>query len=89
MIADYEPWWQFDGWEETIVSTEEFETEQTFLQALDAKLKTFREVYSNEKSKDDRFYAFWSDEESEYCEACEDDIQMFHGIIVEKNIKHE
>ncbi len=28
MKADYEPWWQFEGWEEHIVSTETFDTEE-------------------------------------------------------------
>lgn len=82
MKADYEPWWQFEGWEEHIVSIQEFEHEQQFDEALTAKITRFRDTYDNEVLKKERFYAFWSEDESEFCEACDDDAQIYHGIIV-------
>lgn len=84
MKADYEPWWQFDGWQEHIVTTEIYETKETFKAALTKKLQLFRGKYPYEKSKDELYYAFWSDEEREYCVACEDDIQVYHGIVIEE-----
>lgn len=84
MKADYEPWWQFDGWQDHIVSTDLFETEEALEKALENKLKLFREKFSNEKTKGNQYYAFWSDEESEYCDACDEDIQIYHGIIIER-----
>lgn len=82
MKADYEPWWQFEGWESTIVSTFLCETEKEFQERLDETLVDFRQKFEHEASKEDRYYAFWTEEEREYCDACEDDIQIFHGIIV-------
>ncbi|MER1988604.1 MAG: DUF1033 family protein [Solibacillus isronensis] len=82
MKADYEPWWQFDGWEEYIVSTEQYDTEHQFQMALNHLLAQFRNKYEFEAHKNERFYAFWSEDECEFCEACDDDAQIYHGIIV-------
>ncbi len=84
MKADYEPWWQFDGWQEQIVSIETYDTEESLENALIKKLQLFREKFPYEKEKDQKYYAFWTDEEREYCVACEDDIQIYHGIIIER-----
>lgn len=81
--ADYEPWWQFDGWEEHIVSTHKFESEQQFSNAFTELISQFRQKYNNEACKYDRYYAFWSEEECEFCEACDEDAQIYHGIIIQ------
>lgn len=82
MKADYEPWWQFEGWEEYVVSERNFENEQQFQSAFMELVQQFRERYTNEACKQGRFYAFWSEDETEFCEACDDDAQIYHGIIV-------
>lgn len=84
MKADYEPWWQFDGWEKYIVSADTFETEETLEIALKERLQKFRDKYPFEKTRGENYYAFWTEEESEFCEACDEDTQIYHGIIVEK-----
>ncbi|MFC7687139.1 DUF1033 family protein [Ureibacillus sp. GCM10028918] len=89
MKADYEPWWKFEGWESNIISTSEFETEKEFQENLQETLLDFRQKFEHEASKEDKYYAFWTEEEREYCEACEDDIQIFHGIIVDNLIENK
>lgn len=81
MKADYEPWWKFDGWQSFIETHESYETKIQFEQALQEKLNEFRSIYENEESKEGKYWAFWSEEESFYCEACDDDVQLYHGII--------
>lgn len=83
MKADYEPWWKFDDWETKIVNTYVYETEEEFKEGLDQLLTNFRNRYEHEKFRDN-MYAFWSDDEVEYCESCEEDVQIFHGIIIKK-----
>lgn len=83
MKADYEPWWQFEGWESTIVTEYHFQTEQAFQQGLKDILTEFRSKYNHEKCKEGKYYAFWSEDETYYCEACDDESQIYHGIIVE------
>lgn len=85
MKADYEPWWQFEGWEEHIVCETSFENEQQFQNAFSELVEQFRTRYEHEACKQDRFYAFWSEDETEFCEACDDDAQIYHGIIVFAN----
>ena len=82
MKADYEPWWQFDGWEEHILSEKAFENEEQFMKAFESLVEQFRQKYDFEACKNERFYAFWSEEESEFCEACDEDVQIYHGIIL-------
>ncbi|HWI47715.1 MAG TPA: DUF1033 family protein [Rummeliibacillus sp.] len=81
MKADYEPWWQFEGWEESIVEEKVFESKEEAKSFLDATLKTFEKKYMYHAHKKDRFWAFWSDDEIQFCEACDDDIQTYHGVI--------
>lgn len=83
MKADYEPWWKFEGWEAHIVSAKQFQTEAAFQEGLQQTLAEFRQKYEHEIKKE-HYFAFWTDKERVYCEACEDDIQVYHGLIVEK-----
>lgn len=84
MEADYEPWWQFDGWEEYIIERFAFDTETELEAHLQLILDVYRTKYPNEECRQERFYAFWHEEEQFFCEACDDDAQLYHGIIVER-----
>lgn len=88
MKADYEPWWMFEGWQSNIVTTSTFQSEHEFDKHLLETLMSFRQQYEHEASKENKYYAFWTDKEREYCEACEDDIQIYHGIIIDKLTQH-
>ena len=83
MKADFEPWWQFEGWEQFIVTEKTFDNAQQFQEAYEETLTCLRAKYENEASKDERYFAFWTEDECEYCEACDDDAQVYHGLIVE------
>ncbi|MGF9978088.1 DUF1033 family protein [Viridibacillus arvi] len=81
MKADYEPWWQFEGWEEHIIEENVFEIKEEAEHYLIKTLQIFKEKYEHDASKKERFWAFWSDDEVGFCEACDEDIQTYHGII--------
>ncbi|AYC29469.1 DUF1033 family protein [Paenisporosarcina cavernae] len=87
MKADYEPWWMFEGWEEYIVQTETFDNIDDAMNGLVLKVKEFSQKYPHLKTKDDTFWSFWSDEEIVFCDACDDDLQTYHGIICMKEGK--
>lgn len=82
MKADFEPWWMFDGWEEEVISRHSFLHELEAKEFLNGILLGLREKFSNESVKKECFFAFWSDDEKIYCEACSDDSQIFHGVIL-------
>ncbi|MER2172539.1 MAG: DUF1033 family protein [Psychrobacillus psychrodurans] len=81
MKADYEPWWAFEGWEEFIEEKVTFDQEEEARLFLETKLREFRDKFPKEEMRNDKYWAFWSVKEQCYCESCEDDLQIFHGII--------
>lgn len=84
MKADYEPWWQFEDWESHIVYEQIFHTKKEMEQALQQILDDFRKKYDHEESREGKYFAFWSEDEKRFCEACDDELQIFHGIIVQE-----
>lgn len=85
MKADYEPWWMFEGWEETIRRRHAFSNSLEAKQYLEELVTELRSAHDFEIQRKDSFYAFWSKQEQVYCEGCDDDMQLFHGIIVMKD----
>lgn len=81
MKADYEPWWLFEGWEQYIVEKHVFENEAEAKSFLDSKLVELREMFPKEKNKDEKYWAFWSEKEVCFCDSCDDDLQIYHGLI--------
>jgi len=82
MKADFEPWWMFDDWEEKIVSRQAFDDLVQAKAYLNSILNEFRSRYDNERLEKECYIAFWSDTEKSFCEACEDDAQIYHGVIL-------
>ena len=87
MKAEFEPWWMFEDWEETIVSRYSFKEVLEVKAHLKDTLAKLRKTYENEAVKKDCFYAFWSEEEKKFCEACDEDLQIYHGVIIMKEGK--
>lgn len=81
MKADYEPWYEFEGWEEHIVEQVSFKEENEALEFLNKKLEEFRRNFPFEKVKGDKYWAFWSVKEQCFCDSCDEDLQIYHGII--------
>ena len=79
--ADYEPWWMFDDWEEKIISREKFTSIEEAQRHLEELQQDFSLRFSNHEKRGLAFDAYWNEEEMEYCEICEEDLQIFHGII--------
>ncbi len=82
MKADFEPWWMFEEWEEAVISRQAFQKKNEAAQYLEKLVLEFRENYKNERKKDHYFYAFWSSDEQCFCESCDEDLQIFHGIFM-------
>ena len=89
MKAEFEPWWMFKGWEETIVSRHSFSEAFEVKLYLNNILAELRKIHENEAVKNDSFFAFWSSAEKLFCEACDDDLQIYHGVILMKAGKPE
>lgn len=84
MKADFEPWWQFEEWEDYIVDVFEFHSQEAYEKGRAQILNEFRQKYEYEKVKKEKFYAFWKEDEMMYCEGCDEDAQLYHGLILEE-----
>ena len=87
MKADYEPWWMFEEWEETIRSRYSFDDRalaEVYFKKLTSEL---REKHKHEAMKKDCFFAFWSEDEINLCEGCDEDLQLYHGVILMRDGK--
>ncbi|WP_059350976.1 DUF1033 family protein [Bacillus coahuilensis] len=83
--GDYEPWWLFEDWQTQI------QKEHQFL-SLDEALAFYLQLaskmageFDHKKTKQWNAIAFWNSDDIEYCEACEDDILLYHGIMIMKD----
>lgn len=81
MRADYEPWWMFEDWEKMIQSRRSFESPEEAMKYLDVLKREFGAKYKYKEERKDCFFAYWSDSERIFCEGCDDDLQIFHGIV--------
>ena len=83
--ADYEPWWMFEDWKETIVSQQQFTSSEEAQRYLEELRRDFSLRFSHHEKRDSAFDAYWNEEEMEYCEKCEEDLQIFHSLIWLRN----
>lgn len=84
MKADYEPWWQFEGWQNCVISESIFQEKSEAEGFLKKMLDDFSGKYYHQRQNKERFWAFWSEEEASYCEQCADQAQIYHGLIWEE-----
>lgn len=83
--SDAEPWWFFENWTRDIVTEWEFDNQKEAIRKyLDESERLSRE-FPNMKTKKFSSVAFWDESEVVFCEACDDDLQMYHGIILFEN----
>ena len=64
-----EPWWMMDDWKE-----EAKELYKQLVETYTAKYQMKREKYFS--------CAFWDENECEYCESCEDCLQIYYGVLI-------
>lgn len=69
-----------DGWEEDIVSRKQFISSQEAQAFFDEMAKTLAEKYSVKKTRG-RSVAFWNEGDEAYCSDCEEDLQVYHGLL--------
>lgn len=80
--GEYEPWWFFEDWEETILDCFRFNEKEEAFKKYKIVAEEMIQNYPHHALKKQVLFAAWNEEEIEYCEDCEDDIQTFHGLIL-------
>ncbi|WJY28251.1 MULTISPECIES: DUF1033 family protein [Sporosarcina] len=82
MKADYEPWWMFDGWDEMVRSRRYFGELAEAAAYAHSLMEEMRPRFKKERSKHRTFTAFWNPGERTYCDGCDEDLQLYHGIFI-------
>ncbi len=82
MKADYEPWWQFEDIEDKYTEVKNYSTLELYEQDATEILSKYRLNYEFEKSKEGKYFAFWNEGEVAFCKGCDEDLQLFYGIIL-------
>ena len=85
MKADFEPWWMFEEWRDYVEQTKRFETKREAATYYRALIEEWSERYEQKETRHVCFTAFWTKGEQCFCDHCDDDLQIFHGLIVLKN----
>lgn len=76
-----EPWWMFDNWQRMIVQEQVVSSEQEAVMMMQQWKERMEIQYENQREKKGTL-AFWNEEEVEYCVPCEEDLQIYHGLLI-------
>lgn len=87
MKGEYEPWWFFEDWKTLVINEAVFPTFEEALHAYNEQNEQLADKYPFKKTKENYLVAYWSEDDSVYCESCEDDIQLYYGLLLLKNDK--
>jgi hypothetical protein len=82
--GEAEPWWFFPDWEKDIAEENAFPTEKEAFRQFINLVKISKHKYDHFKEKKNTV-AFWNAGEKVFCEACDDDLQLYHGLILLKD----
>lgn len=79
--ADYEGWWLFDDYREQATDIKRFSSVTEAQSYYDNQIITLREHFCNERIGKFNIHAFFNNCEIEFCEDCDEDVQIFHSVI--------
>ncbi|MCG1770203.1 regulatory protein MsaA [Staphylococcus epidermidis] len=83
--ADYEGWWLFDDWPQKIVEQSEFTTYEQMMEYYINVLNHSKKRYDNYVVGKYNIHAFYNNCDLNFCEDCEEDLQIFYSFIILKN----
>ena len=83
--ADYEGWWLFDGWQDDIINRHQFNDTAQMLSGYNAIIEQMKNNYSSYIQGKYDLYTFFNACEIEFCEECDEDVQIFYTPIMTKN----
>jgi hypothetical protein len=85
--SDAEPWWFLEGWEKDILRDWTLDSRNEAVATFLTELRRLGESYPKSKTKKFHSVAFWDPEEVDFCEACDDDLQVYYGLVIFENDK--
>ncbi|WP_041090009.1 DUF1033 family protein [Jeotgalibacillus soli] len=83
--SDAEPWWFLEGWEEDVIEQWTFSEKETAFAKYVNKIQELSVKYPKNRIKKGTQIAFWNEDEILFCESCDDDLQIYHGLLIMYN----
>jgi hypothetical protein len=83
--SDAEPWWFFEDWKRDVVEEWKYDNKNDAIAKYMEEIARLSDLLPNSKTKDYNSFAFWHPDEVVFCEACDDDLQIYHGVILFEN----
>lgn len=79
--ADYEGWWLFENYREKATEIKSFSQLSEAKSYYNEQLVMLRQHFCNELVGKYDIHAFYNNCEIEFCEDCDDDVQIFHSVL--------
>lgn len=83
--ADYEGWWLFDGWQEDIIKRYKATDLDNLLDTYNTIIDEMKHKYNSHITGKYNIIAFFNACDLEYCEDCEEDMQIYYTPLMTKN----
>jgi len=83
--GENEPWWFFDDWKQDIRQYSLYHAKKEAIHAYWNLYEQLTNKYEYVKVKKTSLAAFWNKGEIAYCTQCEDDLQLYCGLIIMRN----
>jgi len=83
--ADYEGWWLFEGWQDDIVNRHQYNDDAALTEGYSSIIEQMKKEYNSYIQGKYDLYAFFNACEIEFCEDCDEDVQIYYTPIITKN----
>jgi hypothetical protein len=82
--GDCEPWLFLAGWQDEIMERRSFDSQEEALRTYAQWIKEYKKNFESAKETNGSLFSFWNEGDLHYCEACDDDLQLFYGLVLMK-----
>lgn len=82
MKGESEPWWLFPEWREDIIEHYTFGIKEKALEQYLSIFKKLHAAFDYVKIKNTSQAAFWNEGETSFCTHCDDDLQIYVGLLI-------
>lgn len=83
--ADYEGWWLFDDFRQQATDIKQFNVKIEAEEYYDQQIMHLRTLFCNELVGKYNIHAFYNNCEIEFCDDCDEDVQIFHSVLFLNN----
>ncbi|MFD1705311.1 DUF1033 family protein [Siminovitchia sediminis] len=82
MKGESEPWWFFPEWRNDIIELYTFSEKEAAIRRYMSRFRELKNKCQYVKVKKTSLAAFWNEGDRAYCEQCEDDLQLYYGLLI-------